>query len=91
MSGAAHFLHYSAVANNVTPRLTEPDTVEIISGHNPAYVQRTMLSAGVRTICDALNLVHKLELLEADGGRKSNSGSSTQNQVNPSDANAKLS
>jgi len=44
----AHFLHYSAVANNLTSRITESDVVEIISGHYPAYVQRTMSSAGVR-------------------------------------------
>ena len=51
----AHFLRYSAVGSNVTPKLTESDTVEIISGHYLAYVQRTMLSAGVQTIRDALN------------------------------------
>jgi hypothetical protein len=85
----AHFLRYLAVANNLTSRITESDTVEIICGHYPAYVQRTMSSAGVRTICDALNLLNKLESLEADGGRKSNSGSSAQNRANPSDSNAK--
>jgi len=29
-------LHYSAVPNNLTPKLTESDTVEIISGLYPA-------------------------------------------------------
>jgi hypothetical protein len=59
----AHFLHYSAVASNLTPKLTEPEIVEIISGHYPAYVQRTLLSAGVKTIRDVLNLLNRLESL----------------------------
>ena len=42
-SMTAHFLCYAAVPNNLTPKLTESDIVEIISGHNPAYVQCTML------------------------------------------------
>jgi hypothetical protein len=29
----AYFLRYSAVANNLTPKLTESETVEKISGH----------------------------------------------------------
>jgi len=32
----AHVLRYSAVANNLTPKLIESDRVEIISGHYPA-------------------------------------------------------
>jgi hypothetical protein len=83
------FLRYSAVANNLTSKLTESDIAEIISGHYPAYVQRTMSSAGVRTIRDALNLINRLESLEANGGRKSNSGSTAQNRANPSDSNTK--
>ena len=86
----AHFLRYSAVANNLTSKLTESDIVEIISRHCPTYVQRTMSSVWVRTIRDALNLLNKLGSLEADGGRKLNSGSSAQNRANPSDFNAKL-
>jgi hypothetical protein len=56
-SMTAHFLRYSEVASNLTPKLTEWERVEIISCHYPAYVQRMMLSAGVRTIRDALNLL----------------------------------
>jgi hypothetical protein len=87
-SMTAHFLRHSAVANNLPPKLTESETVEIIHGHYPAYVQRTMLSA-VWTICDALNLLNRLEFLEGDGKRKPNSGSSAQIRTNPSDVNAK--
>ena len=84
----AHFLRYSAVANNLTSKLTESDIVEITGGHYPTYVQRALLSAGVRTIRYALNLLNKFESLEAGAGRKSNSGSSTQNRASPSDFNA---
>jgi hypothetical protein len=87
----AHFLRYSAVANNLTPKLTESETVEIISGHYPAYVQRMMLSARVRTIRDALNMLNRLEALEADGKRNSKSGPSALNRAYPSDSKAKLS
>ena len=59
-SMTAHFLLYSAVATHLTSRLTESDVVEIIGGHYPAYVQCAMSSAGVRTICDALNLLTNL-------------------------------
>jgi len=57
------FLRYSAVANNLTSKLTESYIAEMISSHYPAYVQRT-ISAGVRTIRDALNLLNKLESLK---------------------------
>jgi hypothetical protein len=85
----ALFLRYSAVANNLTSILTESDMVEITCGHYPACVQRTMSSAGVGTVSDALNLLNKLELLEAGGGRKSNSESSAQNRAKTIDSNAK--
>jgi hypothetical protein len=80
---------FSAIANNLTPKLTESDIVEISSGHYRACVQRTILSAGVRTIRDALNLLNKFESLEVDGRRKSNSGSTVHNRANPSDSNTK--
>ena len=55
-----HFLRYTAIANNLTPNLTESDIVEIISGHYPAYVQRTVFSTGVLTIRDVLHLLINL-------------------------------
>jgi hypothetical protein len=64
-SMTAHFLRYSAVASNLTPKLNEWEIVEVISCHYPAYVQRTILSAGVRTIRDALNLLKRLESMFA--------------------------
>jgi len=56
----AHFLCYSMVANNLMPKLTESDMVDIISSHYPAFVQCKMLSAGTRTIRGTLNLLNKL-------------------------------
>jgi hypothetical protein len=46
----AHVLRYSEVANNLTTKLTQSDTVVIISGNYPAYVKRSILSAGVMAI-----------------------------------------
>jgi hypothetical protein len=84
-SMTAHFLHYSAIAYNLTSKLTESETVEIISGHYPAYVKRTLLSTGVKTIRDVLNLLNRLESLEADRKGDSNPVSSAQNRGNMSD------
>jgi hypothetical protein len=56
---AAHFLRYSAIGNNLTPKLTESDLVEIISCHYPASMQLKTLSAGVWTIRDTSNLLNK--------------------------------
>jgi hypothetical protein len=86
----AHFLRCSAVASNLTPKLTEREIVEIISCHCHAYVQRTM-SAWVRKIRDALNLLNRLESLDADRKRDPNSGSFAQNRTNQSDAAARTS
>jgi hypothetical protein len=79
-SMTAHFLHYSAIANNLTSKLTESETVEIISGHYPAYMKRMLLSAGVKTIRDVLNLLNRLESLEADRKGDLNPVSSAQNR-----------
>jgi hypothetical protein len=68
----AHFLQYSAVASNLTPKLHEWEIVEVIDCHYPAYVQRTILSAGVKTIRDALNLLNRLESLETERRGESN-------------------
>jgi hypothetical protein len=81
-SMAAHFLRYSAVASSLTPRLTEMEIVEIISCHYPAHVQRTLLSAGVKTIRDVLSLLNRLESLETYGEGISKSGGSARNQNN---------
>jgi hypothetical protein len=87
----AHFLDYSAFTNNLTPKLTESETVEIIRGHFPANIHCTILSAGVQTICNALNLLNMLELLETDGDRKSNPGPSNQTINTATHSNSKYS
>jgi hypothetical protein len=75
-SMTAHFLRYSAVASNLTPKITEAEMVDMISGHYPAYVQRTLLSAGVKTIRDVLNLLNRLESIETYEEENSNPGAS---------------
>jgi hypothetical protein len=64
------------------PKLTESEIVEIISSHYPVYVQRTFLSAGVKTIRDPMNLLNRLESLESDRKGDSNPALSSQNRAN---------
>ncbi|KDR06835.1 hypothetical protein L798_03921 [Zootermopsis nevadensis] len=52
---SAHFLRYSVMAAHLSPRLSELDLIDAISGHFPPYVQRAILSANVRTIQEALS------------------------------------
>jgi hypothetical protein len=80
-SMTAHFLRYSAVASNLTPKITEAEMVDMISGHYPAYVQRTLLSARVKTIRDVLNLLNRLESIETYGEEDSNPGASARNRA----------
>jgi hypothetical protein len=77
----AHLLHYSAVASNLTPKLTEAEIVEMISGHYPAYVQRRLLSAGVKTIHDVLNFLNRLESIETYGKGDSDPGAPARNRA----------
>jgi hypothetical protein len=77
-SMSSHFLKYSVLAANLSPRLSELDLVDAIAGHFPPYVQTALLSAGVRTVQDALTFLNKLETMEqadTDKGRP-NPGSS---------------
>jgi hypothetical protein len=61
---SAHFLRYSVLPVNLSPKLSELHLVDAISGHFPPYVQRALLSAGVRTVQDALTFLRKMETIE---------------------------
>jgi hypothetical protein len=83
---SAHFLRYSVMAANLTPRLSDVDTINAISGHFAPYVQRALLSANLHTVQDALNFLNKLESIEAgENNPKTNSGTQ-QSRRTPSDA-----
>jgi hypothetical protein len=77
-SMSAHFLRYSVITANLSPRLSELDLIDAISGHFPLYVQRAILSANVRTIQEALSFLNKLEAME-DGERNRGSNPGPQN------------
>ena len=83
---STHFLRYSVMAANLTPRLSDVNTINAISGHFAPYVQRALLSANVRTVQDALNFLSKLESIEAgENNLKTNSGTQ-QSRRTPPDA-----
>jgi hypothetical protein len=65
----AHFLRYSSVAANLSPRLSEVDIVEAITVHFAPYNQRTLSSANVRAIRNALGLLNILDSMEANDSR----------------------
>jgi hypothetical protein len=88
LSMSAHFLRYSVMAANLTPRLSDVDTINAISGHFAPYVQRALLSANVHTVQDALNFLNKLESIEAgENNLKTNSGTQQSRQTPPDGQN----
>jgi hypothetical protein len=81
---SAHFLRYSVTSAHLTPRLSELELIDAIAGHFPAYVQRAILYANVRTIQEALSFFNKLESMESgDNDRGSNQGRKPYYRQNP--------
>jgi hypothetical protein len=86
---SAHFLKYAVLAANLTPKLSELDLVDAVAGHYPVCVQRSLLSASVRTVQEALSFLNKLETMEnGESNRRSNPGPS-QNKTFQGGANNK--
>jgi hypothetical protein len=52
------------MAANLSPRLSEVDVVEAIRGHLAPYIQRTLLSANIPTIRQALIFLNMLDSME---------------------------
>jgi hypothetical protein len=50
---------------NLSPRLSELDLIDALTGHFPPYVQRAILSANVRKIQEAVSFLNKLEAIES--------------------------
>jgi hypothetical protein len=69
-SMSSHFLKYCVMAEHLSPRMTESELIDAISGHFSLYIQRAILSANVRTIEEALGFLNKLEILENREGRR---------------------
>jgi hypothetical protein len=65
------------LAANLTPKLSELDLADAVAGHYPVYVHRSLLSASVRTVQEALSFLNKLETMEnGESNRRSNPGHS---------------
>jgi hypothetical protein len=70
------------LAVNLSPRLSDLHLVDAISGHFPPYVQQALLSAGVRTVQDALTFLRKMETMESFDERGKQNSDTTHNARN---------
>jgi hypothetical protein len=55
---STHFLRYTTMAANLTPKMSELEVIDAIGGHYLNYIQRALLSANVRKIQQALNFFY---------------------------------
>jgi hypothetical protein len=67
LSLSGHFLKYATVASYLEPRPTD-EVIEAIRYHFPISVQRAMLSTQLRSVGEALDLLKRVEILEANEG-----------------------
>jgi hypothetical protein len=70
---SAHFLQYTMMAANLTPKMSELEINDAIGGHYPNYIQHALLSANVKTIQEDLRFLNKLQIMEDSETRKSSS------------------
>jgi hypothetical protein len=70
-SYSAHFLEHSARATYLSPRMSEIDLITAISNHFPVHITRSILSANITNIKDALTFLRRLEALEPKGNTQS--------------------
>jgi len=61
----SHYLRYANLAANLQPPMTEEDLVGALTSHYPIVVQRALISGNIKTTQDAINLLGKLDALEA--------------------------
>ena len=54
---SAHFLRHAMMAANLTPKMSELESIDAVGGHYPNYVQRAILSANVKTIEEAITFL----------------------------------
>ncbi|KDR14396.1 hypothetical protein L798_11871 [Zootermopsis nevadensis] len=82
---SSHFLKYSVLAGNLSPKLTELELVDAIVGHFPLYAQGALLSAGVRTIQEGLKTREQTD--SSRGGQSSGPPQNRPNQGHSSGQN----
>jgi hypothetical protein len=59
------------MAANLTPKMSELETIDAMGGHYPNYIQCALLSANVKTIQEALSFFNKLQIMEDSDTRNS--------------------
>jgi len=64
-SMTSHYLRYANLAANLQPAMSEEDLVGALTSHYPIVVQRSLISGNVKTTQDAINLLGKLDALDA--------------------------
>jgi hypothetical protein len=65
LSLSGHFLKYATMASYLDHRPTDVEVIEAIRYHFPLGVQRAMLTNQLRTIEDILDLLKRVEVMEA--------------------------
>jgi hypothetical protein len=63
----SHYLKYANLAENFQPAMSEEDLVGALTSHYPIVVQRSLISGNIKTTQNAINLLGKLDALEARG------------------------
>jgi hypothetical protein len=61
----SHYLRYANLAANLQPAMPEEDLVGALTFHYPIVVQSSLISGNFKTTQDAINLLGKLDTLEA--------------------------
>jgi hypothetical protein len=78
-----HFLKYAVLAGYLQPRLNDIDLIDALRFHFPIYVQNSFAAAQLTCIQDALDLLKRLEAIEAhENQRRSSSNGSIPGQRN---------
>lgn len=78
-----HFLKYAVLAGYLQPRLNDIDLIDALGFHFPIYVQNSFAAAHLTCIQDALDLLKRLEAIDAhENQRRSGSIGSIPGQRN---------
>jgi hypothetical protein len=91
LSISAYFLQQATTASYLEPKLSDIEIVEAMRFHYPIQIQRAMLSNQVTSIGEALDLLKRIEVMEANEGFKqpyyqapqTNLNARRQNQTSP--------
>jgi hypothetical protein len=66
LSLSSYFLKYATMASYLTPKPSEEEIVEAVRHHFPVMVQRAMIGTQLRTVGETLDLLKRVEMMEAD-------------------------